>query len=109
MPPMRARHLAVATVIACLCAAAPAAAGAAIGCHGQGATSLFLRQGVSEVKVQAIGCRRAVRVLRRWATDGYPGDGPAGWRCRSRPLNDQADRVRCSRGGKRMRFDVGGG
>ena len=91
--------------------ASPAAASApAQRCEGQAPINLFLRYGVSEVRVDGIRCRRAVRVLRRWARGGYAGRGPAGWQCERRRLNDEARRVRCTRGAKRaMRFDVGGG
>jgi hypothetical protein len=78
----------------------------AAGCHGEAATDLFLSHGISGVRVQREPCRRAVRSLRRWARDGRPGTGPAGWRCRSSRLNPDAKHVRCSRRAKRMRFDI---
>jgi hypothetical protein len=111
------RHQRIAALAGAVAAAATVAMSAgpatsmaeARGCHSQGATNLFLRYGISTVRVQHMRCRRAVRTLRRWARAGMPGTGPSGWRCRSGRLNPQAQRVRCSRAGRRMRFDVGGG
>jgi hypothetical protein len=107
MRPMR--YAALASMLVATATATPAPAGAAAGCHGQGATNLYLRHGVHTVKVQEVGCRRTVRILRRWARDGYRAKGPAGWRCRGGPLNPHVDRFRCSRGDKRIRFHVGEG
>jgi hypothetical protein len=105
------RHRIAATLAVALTAAlwSAAPAPAAAGCHSQAATNLFLKHGISTVKVQSMTCRRAVRTLRRWARNGMPGVGPAGWRCRANRLNPQVTRVRCSRRSKRMRFDIGGG
>ncbi len=98
----------VAAATAALALGLPAGAGAgAGGCHGEAATRLFLSHGISGVRVERVTCRRAVRALRRWARDGMHGSGPAGWRCRASRLNPDAERVRCSRHGKRMRFDLG--
>jgi hypothetical protein len=97
--------LAAATVLSI----GPGAGAASTDCHGTGATQLFLRHGIHTVRVERLGCRRAVRTLRRWSNHGMPGAGPGGWRCRARRVH-AVQRVRCSRsGGRRMRFRVGGG
>jgi hypothetical protein len=109
--PMLMRFV-VATAAALALSAAATAAGAhagAKGCHGQAATQLYLSHGISGVRAERVRCRRAVRALARWARDGMPGSGPAGWRCRPSRLNPDAERVRCSRRAQRLRFDVGGG
>jgi hypothetical protein len=100
--------MAAAMALSAVAAAAGAQAGAK-GCHGQAATQLYLSHGISGVRAERVRCRRAVRTLGRWARDDMPGSGPAGWRCRSAELNPDAERVRCSRRGLRLRFDVGGG
>jgi hypothetical protein len=107
----RAAAVAAATAVVALTPAAPAAANSPVyaGCHSQAATNLYLRHGISTVFARRMTCRRAVRTLGRWARNGMRGRGPHGWRCRERALSEHVQRVRCTRRGKRMRFDVGGG
>ncbi|HEX6025730.1 MAG TPA: hypothetical protein VFZ00_27305 [Solirubrobacter sp.] len=84
----------------------PAHADAAAACRRPSA--LFLRYGVSNISVQRVSCRRAVRTLGRWARAGRRGRGPSGWRC-TRHDRGPFERVRCRRAAARFTFDLGGG
>jgi hypothetical protein len=71
---------------------------------------MYLRSGISEVRVERMTCRRAIRTLRAWVRRGMPRSGPSGWRCRMREIGEEAPyvRARCSRRAARMRFEIGG-
>jgi hypothetical protein len=70
-------------------------------------SALFLRYGVSNIEVQRVSCRRAVRTLGRWSRAGRRGRGPSGWRC-SRHDRGPFERVRCRRAAASFTFDLGG-
>ena len=71
-------------------------------------SALFLRYGISNISVQRVSCRRAVRTLGRWSRAGQRGRGPSGWRCTRRD-RVHFERVRCRRAAARFTFDLGGG
>ncbi len=93
------------TVLAALLVAAPPAHAESPACRQSSA--LFLRYGVSNITVQRVSCRRAVRTLGRWSRAGQRGRGPSGWRCTRRDRGP-FERVRCRRAAARFTFDLGG-
>jgi hypothetical protein len=92
-------------VLATLLAGAPPAHAQAPACRQTNA--LFLRYGVSNITVQRVSCRRAVRTLGRWSRAGQRRRGPSGWRC-TRHDRGPFERVRCRRAAARFTFDLGG-
>jgi hypothetical protein len=95
----------LAAILAALLLAPPPAHADAPACRQSSA--LFLRYGVSNITVQRVSCRRAVRTLGRWSRAGQRGRGPSGWRCTRRDRGP-FERVRCRRAAARFTFDLGG-